>query len=116
MTYPQFGALMALVRKDDITQRELSELLETDATTAMVLCDSLEKRRWLDRTRDKSDRRINRLKLTSSGRKAYSQAMKLIENGYQYMLDTTSTEKLNEILPFLESIYANLKQVFKKQI
>ena len=111
MTYPQLGALMALVRKDDITQRELAELLETDATTVMVLCDSLEKRGWLIRSRDKTDRRVNRLILTDSGRDIYAQAMKLIQTGYEYVFNKTQSDELNRVLPFLEEVYQHIKEV-----
>lgn len=111
MTYPQLGALMALIRKDDITQRELAELLETDATTAMVLCDSLEKRGWLVRTRDKTDRRVNRLVLTDNGRDIYTQAMNLIQTGYEYVFNRTQSDKLNRVLPFLAEVYQHIKQV-----
>jgi len=111
MTYPQLGALMVLIRKDDITQRELAELLETDATTAMVLCDSLEKRGWLVRSRDKADRRINRLILTDSGRDNYTQAMNLIQTGYEYVFNRTQSDDLNRVLPFLEEVYQHIKEV-----
>ena len=111
MTYPQLGALMALIRKDDITQRELAELLDTDTTTAMVLCDSLEKREWLIRTRDRNDRRVNRLILTDNGRDIYGQAMNLIQNGYEYVFKTAPSDDLNRVLPFLEKIYQHIKEV-----
>jgi len=110
MTYPQFGALMALIRKDDITQSQLAELLETDNTTAMVLCDSLEKRGWLVRTRDKTDRRVNRLSLTDNGRDLYAQALNLIQNGYEYVFNKTQSDELNKTLPFLEQVYQYIKE------
>jgi DNA-binding MarR family transcriptional regulator len=111
MTYPQLGALMALIRKDDITQRELAELLETDTTTAMVLCDSLEKRGWLIRTRDRNDRRVNRLVLTDKGKDIYVQAMSLIKAGYEYTFKRTPSDELNKVLPFLEEVYKHIKDV-----
>jgi DNA-binding MarR family transcriptional regulator len=111
MTYPQLGALMALIRKDDITQRELAELLETDTTTAMVLCDSLEKRRWLIRTHDKNDRRVNRLVLTDKGKDIYAQAMSLIRAGYEYTFKRTPSDELNKVLPFLEEVYKHIKNI-----
>ena len=102
---------MALSRKDGITQRELAELLETDTTTAMVLCDSLEKRGWLIRTRDSNDRRVNRLIMTDDGKYIYTQAMKLIQTGYEYVFKRTPSEELNGVLPFLEKIYEHVKEV-----
>ena len=114
MTYPQLGALMALLRKDDITQRELAELLETDTTTAMVLCDSLEKRGWLVRSRDKTDRRVNRLLLTDSGRDACAQALNTIQNGYEYVFTRTPPDELNRVIPFLEEVYQRIKEVYQQ--
>ena len=111
MTYPQLGALMALCRKDRITQRELATLLETDTTTAMVLCDSLEKKGWLKRKRDASDRRANRLMLTAAGREAQNQALLLIQSGYKHMFGRTSYEEVERILPVLERLYQRLKEV-----
>jgi DNA-binding MarR family transcriptional regulator len=111
MTYPQLGALMALVRKDDITQRELAELLESDTTTAMVLCDSLERKGWLKRKPDKADRRVNRLILTEAGRNIYTQAMALIQAGYEYAFSKIPPDKLNQVLPVLEELYQQIKEV-----
>ena len=110
MTYPQLGALMALIRKDDITQSELAALLETDATTVMVVCDSLEKRGWLVRKRDEADRRVNRLLLTDTGREIYAQALNLIQTGYEYVFNKTQDEDLNRVLPFLEQVYQYTKE------
>jgi MarR family transcriptional regulator for hemolysin len=111
MTYPQLGALMALVRKDGITQRELAELLETDTTTAMVLCDSLQKKGWLKRRRDKTDRRVNRLVLTEAGRNSCTEALSLIQSGYEHVFSKASLDKVNEVLPFLEELYQGIKEV-----
>lgn len=114
MTYPQLGALMALVRRDNITQRELAELLETDATTAMVLCDSLEKHGWLVRMRDEKDRRVNQLKLTDSGRDICAQAMKLLRTGYEYVFGKIQPDELDTVLPFLAGVYRHIKEVTRE--
>ena len=111
MTYPQLGALMALVRKDNITQRELAELLETDTTTAMVLCDSLQKKGWLIRKRDRTDRRVNRLVLTDAGRGSCAQALSLIQSGYEHVFSKASPEKVDAVLPFLEELYQSIVEV-----
>lgn len=111
MTYPQLGALMALVRKDGITQKELAELLETDTTTVMVICDSLQKKGWLKRKRDKTDRRVNRLILTDSGKDSCMQALALIQHGYEQVFSKARPDKVNEILTFLEDLYQSIKEV-----
>jgi len=113
MTYPQLGALMALIRNDDITQSELARLLETDNTTSMVLCDSLEKRGWLTRKSDKSDRRVNRLQLTAEGKKVYGLAMSSIQDGYTRCFEHIDVNEINTLLPILEQIYLNVKEAVR---
>ena len=78
ITFPQFGALLRLSFRDNITQTELSEIMDTDTTTIMVICDSLEKKRFLKRMKDPSDRRVNRLVLTEEGKNVIAKAYPLI--------------------------------------
>jgi DNA-binding MarR family transcriptional regulator len=108
MTWPQFGALAQLMRGDGITQRELSERLEADATTTMVLCDSLEKKGWLNREKDPSDRRVNRLVLTDEGRAV------IMLRGYQLFTEGISLEKIDEILPVLGTLYGYIGEYYRK--
>jgi len=114
MTYPQLGALMALIRNEDITQKELAALLETDTTTSKVLCDSLEKRGWLERTSDKKDRRVNRLNLTEKGKQMYAEAMNLIQTGYQSVFNKVQLDELNRVLPFLANLYHDIKEATRE--
>ena len=111
MTFPQLGAVMALSKKDKITQRELSEILDTDTTTIMVLCDSLEKKGSIKRVPDKSDRRINRIVLTKSGNDVLSKALVLIQPNYELLLNEISKDELQNTIPILEKLYQKVKQL-----
>jgi DNA-binding MarR family transcriptional regulator len=113
MTYPQLGALIVLTRMNNISQRELADILETDTTTAMVLCDSLEKKGWLVRLKDKTDRRVNRLMLTDSGREVYKQASSQLQAVYDCIFNANQSDELNEILPSLEKVNQYIKEVTK---
>jgi DNA-binding MarR family transcriptional regulator len=114
VTWPQFGALAQLMRGDGITQRELSERLEADATTTMVLCDSLEKKGWLNRVKDPSDRRVNRLVLTDEGREVFEKAYPIMLSGYQRFTKGISPEKIDEILPVLGTLYGYIGEYYRK--
>ena len=111
MTFPQLGAIMALSKKDNITQRELSEILDTDTTTIMVLCDSLEKKGLIKRVSDKSDRRINRIVLTKSGNDILTNALIIIEPNYGLLLNEISKDELQNTIPILEKLYQKIKQL-----
>lgn len=115
MTYPQLGALRALVRNENITQKELAAMLETDTTTSKVLCDSLEKKGWLKRANDKKDRRVNRLRLTKKGKQMYTEAMNLIQIGYASVFNKVQMDELNRVLPFLGKLYHDVKEVTQEK-
>jgi DNA-binding MarR family transcriptional regulator len=114
MTYPQLGALIVLSQHDGITQREMANRLETDATTVMVLCDSLEKKSWLRRVPDKTDRRVNRLVLTDNGNHIYREALSHIQSGYSYMVKSIPRfDDLNGTISLLESLDNNLREMMQ---
>ena len=115
MTFPQFAALTALSQKDGVTQRELAETVDTDATTVMVLCDSLEKRGWLRRRPDPSDRRVNRLVLTATGRRVFARAYPLVRAGFERVLQETRGDELKAALPVLEKLYRNARDLRNRE-
>ena len=113
MTYPQMAVLMLLHRTDGISQRELADLNETDTTNMMVICDSLEKRGWINRVIHENDRRIKRICLTDKGKKAYADGQEILWNGIKFMRSKTVTEELKKALPFLEELNQNTKALYE---
>ncbi len=111
MTFPQLGALIVLSQHDGITQRDMASRLETDATTVMVLCDSLEKKNWLRRVPDKSDRRVNRLVLTDHGNHIYQEALSRIQSGYGYMVKSAQFGGLHTTIALLENLERNINEL-----
>ena len=116
ITFPQFGALLRLSFQDNVTQKELSEIMDTDTTTIMVICDSLEKKGLLKRMKDPSDRRVNRLVLTEKGKNTVSKAYPLMTKRYNFFVETISKEELETITPILEKIYLSIKNQYKKEL
>lgn len=116
ITFPQFGALLRLSFQDNITQKELSEIMDTDTTTIMVICDSLEKKGLLKRMKDPSDRRVNRLVLTEKGNDIVSKAYPLIIKRYEFFVESISKEELEAITPILEKLYIAIKDRYEKEL
>ena len=106
ITWPQFGALFNLVEHDNITQIQLSEKLLADANTTMVLCNSMERKKWITRNRDPSDKRVNKIVVTEEGRKVFQQAYLLVLEEYKIFTDAISEKEINEVLPILSQLYA----------
>jgi len=107
LTLPQFGALSALFRNDRISQRELSEIVNGDVSTMVVICDSLEKKGLIQRLPDPSDRRVNRLVLTDSGKETVARVSPRMREVYNNLLNNTSANELKPAVLLLEKINRN---------
>lgn len=64
LTRSQWLVINRLHRYPGITQSELAEMLEVEKATAGRILDRMEKKRWVVRRADRSDRRVNRLHLS----------------------------------------------------
>jgi DNA-binding MarR family transcriptional regulator len=116
ITWPQFGALLNLAQEDNITQKELATRLELDTTTTMVLCDSLEKKEWLERVKDPKDRRANRIKLTPNGKSVFSIAYPIMMAKYEIITDEVDSAKIQQFLPVMEELYNVIKQHYTEEM
>jgi len=116
ITFPQFGALLRLSFQDNVTQKELSEIMDTDTTTIMVICDSLEKKGLLKRMKDPSDRRVNRLVLTEKGKDVVSKAYPLMTQRYDFFVKSISEDELDTITPVFEKLYLAIKSQYEKEL
>ena len=116
ITFPQFGVLLRLSFQDNITQKELSEIMDTDTTTIMVICDSLEKKGFLKRMKDPSDRRVNRLILTEEGKELVSKAYPLMMARYKFFVNSISRKELETITPILEKLYVAIKNQHQEEL
>ena len=65
LTRSQWLVINRLHRRPGATQSELAEMLEVGKATAGRMVDRMEKKGWIARRPDASDRRINRLHLTA---------------------------------------------------
>ena len=105
MTWPQFGALFNLTEQDNITQVQLSERLLADANTTMVLCNTMERKKWITRNRDPTDKRVNKIVLTEEGRQVFRKAYPLVLEEYKIFTNAISEEEISMILPILSKLY-----------
>ena len=67
LTYPQYLAMFALWEHDDLTVKELGELLHLDSGTLTPLLKRLEAMGLVRRARDTADERSVRINLTPAG-------------------------------------------------
>ncbi|KQT18176.1 MarR family transcriptional regulator [Chryseobacterium sp. Leaf404] len=74
LTYPQYITLMALWENDVMTVNQLGDQLKLDNGTLTPLLKRLEAKKFLKRTRRKSDERVVEISLTDDGKKIKEEA------------------------------------------
>ena len=114
VTWPQLGALFNLAQEDNITQAKLAERLEADPNTTMVLCNSLERKGWVTRNKDPSDKRVNRISLTEEGKMVFQQAYPLVLEDYSIFTKSITMEEIGQILPILSKLYARVDERYRE--
>ncbi|MBN2239857.1 MAG: MarR family transcriptional regulator [Dehalococcoidales bacterium] len=116
MTYSQMAVLMMLQHADGISQRELADMGDTDTTNMMVICDSLEKRGWVNRVTHESDRRIKRIYITEKGKKAFEDGQTILQDGIMFMRKKTPAAEILKVQPFLKELDMNTKAMYEGRI
>lgn len=101
MTRPEWKVLAHLGLHDSLTAREIVDLTGLHKTKVSRAVAALEKRRWLARERDKTDRRIEHLALTSYGRESYNALGALLEKRQGDLLQSLSDAEKNTVFEAL---------------
>jgi DNA-binding MarR family transcriptional regulator len=80
LTYPQFIALILLWEQDDQTVGELGRKLYLQSNTLTPMLQRLETLGYIGRSRDSTDERLVRIKLTEAGRKLRLRASDIVQS------------------------------------
>ncbi|MCG7503922.1 MarR family winged helix-turn-helix transcriptional regulator [Mesorhizobium retamae] len=106
LTRPEWRTLSGLGQSGTMTAKELGEQSAMHKTKVSRAVAELERRRWLTRTPDEKDRRIEHLALTKTGLAAYLDMVPLAKAFEQELLgklDNGSREAIIQLLGKLES-------------
>jgi len=98
---PALGALLRLAEHDDISQAELARRQRVEAPSMCRMIDRLERDGLVERTRDVTDKRIIKVRITDEGRSvaaAGRTSVSELESGAFAALDTEERATLAELL------------------
>jgi DNA-binding MarR family transcriptional regulator len=96
-----FLVLASLASGPDLSQQDLSRLLNLDPTTVVTVIDEMERNRHVQRQRNPLDRRRYHLHLTQSGRAALAEADKVasdVESAFFGALDNHERDTFRDML------------------
>tara|TARA_Y100000815_G_scaffold140947_3_gene127474 strand:- start:14204 stop:14644 length:441 start_codon:yes stop_codon:yes gene_type:complete len=98
MTRPEWKVLAHLGEADgSLTAREIVRRTGLHKTKVSRAVSALQSRRWLERNRDETDRRIEHLTLTRTGRKGYDALTTLLKTREAELLNRLSEKELETV-------------------
>lgn len=110
ITPEQWTVLLFLWEKDGVTQQELCNATFKDKPSMTRLIDNMERMHLVVRTSDKSDRRINLIHLTQTGRELEERTRLIANRTLKEALYGLTVEELRVSQNVLRKIFTNTKE------
>ncbi|TPJ32893.1 MarR family transcriptional regulator [Mesorhizobium sp. B2-8-3] len=108
LTRPEWRTLSGLGQRGTMTATELGEQSAMHKTKVSRAVAELERRRWLTRTPDENDRRVEHLALTKAGLAAYREMVPLAKAFEQALLGRLSAGERTAIAKGVAALEASL--------
>ncbi|MBE6772074.1 MAG: winged helix-turn-helix transcriptional regulator [Ruminococcaceae bacterium] len=97
-----------LSKNGDCSQKELADSLGVSPASIATSLKRMSKENFIERTPDKNDRRINRLRITEKGEKIRLEGRKNCDKVDKIMFSGFSDEEINSFSAMLSKICENL--------
>lgn len=110
ITPEQWTVLLFLWEKDGVTQQELCNATYKDKPSMTRLIDNMERMHLVVRISDKSDRRINLIHLTKTGKELEERTRFVANRTLKEALYGLSVEELRVSQNVLRKIFTNMKE------
>lgn len=92
-----FSALAVVIESPDISQSDLSDVLNIKRSGVVVVVDELERAGVLKRKPVKGDRRTNALTVTAAGRRLWNKVEKEVQNHEAALFSDLSTDEIAQL-------------------
>jgi DNA-binding MarR family transcriptional regulator len=90
---PHYGAMVALNELGAVPQSKIAQALRTDDSYVVGLVDDLERRGYVERTRDPDDRRRHSVALTPAGREAVVRCERIANDCEAHLLRSLNDDE-----------------------
>lgn len=105
------GRILALLKlKPEISQKELSTILDIRSQSLGELLSKLEKNGYITRTPSEADRRVMEVRLTEAGQKVSAQNEQMLDT--EILFERLSEEEQAALSGYLDRIIATLEELF----
>lgn len=97
-----------LLENGECSQRELAEHLEVSPASIATSLKRMSKAGYIERAEDEKDRRINRIRLTESGKEVFLAGRKICDKVDEMMFEGFSNDEIEALASMLDRISDNL--------
>ena len=104
ITLKQFHLLVQLDEHDFLQPAQVAEELFCDRPTASVILRNMEKRGWISRTKDPSNRKHVRIRLLAAGRKKLARVRELPELNRRFAFDPCAGMQARDEAAFVRQL------------
>jgi DNA-binding MarR family transcriptional regulator len=104
LTPKHFGCLAVIVAEGPLSQHELGARLRVDRTTIVALVDELERRGFLARRRNPTDRRAYALEATAPGRRWLERTEAQLAEAEERILAPLEAEEREQLIALLQKL------------
>jgi MarR family transcriptional regulator for hemolysin len=111
LTRSQWLVLSHLHRRPGASQSELAEMLEVERATAGRMIDRLERKNWVVRRPDVSDRRVNRLYLTDEAKDVQAEMGRIAESMMDDAMASLAEGEREVLTDMMERMKATLQSM-----
>lgn len=110
ITVEQLSLLIALWKKEGISQQDLGEYVDKDRPSVTRLLDNMERGNLVVRITSEQDRRVRLIYLTKKGKDLQVKLLKVAEAAVKKSLQNIESEKLSSFVAVAEMIKENILQ------
>jgi len=116
LTRSQWLAINRLHRRPGATQSQLADMLEVEKATAGRMVDRMEKKGWVARRPDASDRRVNRLFLTAEADLIQVQLSQIADRTVDDALELLSAREREQFSEWMRRVKRRLQAMLDPQL
>jgi MarR family transcriptional regulator, transcriptional regulator for hemolysin len=109
VTIEQWFILAKLFKEDGISQIELADKIFKDKANITRMIDGLEKRNWVSRKDDDTDRRKFKIFLTKEGKQITSRLIKIASEERKNIYKGLDSKNLGQLKSIIETLETNLR-------
>ena len=114
LTAEQYLVMDTLWNEGTLTQQSIAYIIQKDKNSVTQFIDNLEKKGLVARTVEKSDRRVNNIKVTDEGMGLKDSMKELAINTMNEILSDIPEDDLNTFVGVIKKVCANIESASRK--